>query len=176
MMARMRDDDPRSSWRGLARGLTLGAGLGLAVGMLGSGAGCKPETADIYNEELADAICKVRRQCPDLTLTSMSGTVQFPDDGTCEEAVLMQFEGCGSSCKFRRDNGRKCLRRLERLATDCTGSLAPCRRTYKKCETTEETSRCNLHNCGGRIGEPWENGAGWLALLVLGLVARRRRR
>ncbi|MEM6996316.1 MAG: hypothetical protein AAF721_37765 [Myxococcota bacterium] len=161
----------------LARSLSIGAGLGLAVGMLGGSGGCKPKTAELYNEDLAVAICEVRRNCPDVTLTSMTGSVTFPDDATCEEAVLNQFEGCGDSCTYRKSYGRRCLRRLKRLAADCEGgSLGPCRRTYRKCDDTLETSRCNLHNCGARIDAPSREGVPWLMLLAVGVWARRRRR
>ncbi len=165
------------SWSVLARTLTLGGGLGLAVGMLGGSGGCKPKTADLYNEDLAVAICDVRRSCGDkVLLTSMTGTVSFPDDAGCEEAVLMQFEGCGDSCKFRRGYARRCLRRLESLADTCEGSIGPCRRAYRKCEDPNETSRCNLHNCGARIDAPSREGLPWLMLVAVGVWARRRRR
>lgn len=166
---------PRRRVSTLVRALSLGAILGLGGGLVGGGGGCKPDTAEVYNEELADAICKVRRSCPDLALTSMTGTVTFPDDATCETEVLAQFEGCGTSCKFRRGKARQCLRRLDRLADSCEGpSLGPCRRAYKNCESAEENSRCNLHNCSARIDAPLSEGIPMLALLLAGVWARRR--
>jgi len=142
--------------------------------MVGSG-GCKPRSAEEYNQELADAICQVRRNCPEVTLTSMTGSVEFPSDGTCEAAVLTQFDMCGSSCKYRPSKGAKCLRRLEKLAENCEGSVGPCRKAYKKCDSDEETSRCNLHNCGSRVDAPSREGLPWLALVLVGWFARRRR-
>ena len=160
----------------LTQRLVVGATLGLAVGSLGSAAGCQPKTADAYNEELAERLCEVSRNCPEIDLRADYGSVTFPTDGTCEAAVLMQYESCEGPCEYKRAPGRKCLRRLEKMAQTCQArSLAPCRRAYK-CDTAEDESRCNLANCAARVGVPHHEGLPWLALLVVGLAARRRRR
>ena len=162
----------------LLRALVVGGVVGIAGGVVVSG-GCKPDSAEAFNEELAVAICEVRRNCPDLQVSAMTGSVVFPDDDTCEMAVLTQFEGCGTSCDYKPSSASACLRRLERMAGDCQDrSVGPCRRAYKNCQGPGEGSRCNLHACASRVGAPSSEGLPWLAFAALGLlgVARRRRR
>lgn len=163
------------SWS-FTRSVLIGGAMGLLLGTVGSVGGCQPDTAEAYNADLATAICEVRRHCPEIAISSMTGAVSFPDDATCEAAVLTQFESCGSVCKLRRSPARRCLRRLEAMASDCEGSIAPCRKAYRRCDTPNDISRCNLHKCTARVGVPNEEGLPWLLLLAVGWASRRRPR
>lgn len=155
--------------------VVTGATLGLALGVLAP-AGCSPDDSAEFNAELASLVCQINARCPDIDLRADWGSVAF-EDVTCEGDVEDHFSQCPGVCELDRGAARKCLRRLERVAEDCEPpfSLGPCRRAYKDCATSEDETSCTIHTCSARLGAPPSEGVLYGVLLLLGLVARRRR-
>lgn len=163
----------------------LGAALGLSIGIT---VGCLED--EDFVGEYAVEVCRMVRDCG-RELSLPDADEPLPATDACEAMVEAHYSSCGSSCNFRRNKARRCLRRLrgnecaDGVITNEDGDVADesiplvCSEVFSECEGGEDHDlQCAAPRGCAVSGHPGAGaGAGALWLLgLVGLAARRRRR
>ncbi len=137
--------------------------------VLGLGASCGLLTGEDFNAQAMDLAAEIDGRCD----------LRVGDNESTDTPYLVykseDLDACETSCRFREQAARKCLRRLERMADTCDVlSLAVCRRVYVDCGPSFDHNRCDLGQCSVSSRPRPEGGLLALGLLALGLMRRRR--
>ena len=133
------------------------------------GAGCEEKSPQEFNQEAAALVCAIEHECGDIL--SAGFLEEFPDNFTCEDVVLNEYEACASNCEYRVGAARRCIDRLEFALDTCeVPNLRSCRRAYWACPDD-----CQIWNCSVQPGARPLGGIAF-GLFVVVLVALRPRR
>jgi hypothetical protein len=157
----------------------LGAALGLSIGIT---AGCLED--EDFVAEYAVEVCRMVRDCG-RELTLPNADAPLPANELCESMVEAHYASCGTSCNFRRNKARRCMRRLrenecaEHILTtpeqEPADEMIPlvCDEVFSECEGGEDQNQQCAAPRGCSVADRSGASALLLGLFVLGWRRRR---
>lgn len=164
------------SLRSLLLCTCVGFGLGLGLG------GCLTinEQAE-FEAEARDRVCNWNRVCaPSMSPSSplTDPIFPYPTDDSCEDTFEAERLQC-RDCRFNPSAAYKCLDRLEQALEACDATdinFKPCRKVYSECSSEAVEDQCDIRDPTCSVGDRSRPLDALLALGMLGLGVRTRRR